>query len=255
VSRQIYAYIGLTAALALVTVVGLSATERPAADWPWAGGFAMLLACIILERRAAQMPGGNTVSIATIPQLVGIILLPAPLAVAAGMLGILIDLVRRREPWSRVVFNTANTGATVGISAFVATQVDVRGFHLVDGGLDDVGRFFLVIVVYYVVNSVLLAGVMSLAGGQRFWDVLWVAARSSAPAEVAVSVIGGLAVFVWLTNAAWLPVVFFPMLIAQLTLDYLAASDRKGYPIDPPCSATSWQPSQRKIPRRGVPPC
>jgi len=47
------------------------------------------------------------------------------------------------------------------------------------------------------------------------------------PAEIAVSVISGLAVFVWLTNAAWLPVVLFPMLIAQLTLDYLAASDRK----------------------------
>ncbi len=191
------------------------------------GALVILLSCVVLERRAAQMPGGNVVSIATIPHLAAIFLLPPPLAIASATLGIFAELVRLRQPWSRVLFNTANTTITVGVSALAARLLDVHGFALIDGGIDDVLGFFVVISGYYLINSLLLAGVMALSRGDNIWRVFWVSAKSSAPAEVAVSVIGGLAVFVWLSNPSWLPVVLFPMLIAQLTLDYLAATDRK----------------------------
>src|SRR6266516_8193776 len=131
-------YINLTATLAVVAGLAWTAAEHPRAEWPWWGGLLMLLACVILERRAAQMPGGNTVSIATIPHLAGIFLLPPPIAIAAAALGMFIDLARLREPSSRIVFNTANTAVTVAISALLATLLHARGADLVHGGLKEV---------------------------------------------------------------------------------------------------------------------
>src|ERR1051326_5133247 len=226
-SWQIRLYIASAVTLAIGTTCLWTAVDPPAATWPWTRAVIILVACVVLERRAAQMPGGNIVSIATIPHLAGVFLLPPPLAIIPAAIGIFIELVRLRQPWSRVVFNTANTTITVGVAALVARLLDVHDFALIKGGINDVLGFFVVIVVYYLLNSLLLAGVMALSRGENIWRVFWVSAKSSAPAEVAVSVIGGLAVFVWLSNAMWLPVVLFPMLIAQLTLDYLAATDRK----------------------------
>ena len=231
-SRRVTVYIGLTAALAVSVVLGWLWAEPPTAAWPWLGGVVLVVACIVLEIRCVEMPGGNAVSIATIPHLAAILLLPPPMALVAAGVGILFDHVRLGHPRSRVIFNTANTVATVGITALVADRLGVRGLGLVDGGLDDVARFFVVALTYYATNNVVLAGVMALASNRPFLQVFWIAARSSAPAEFAVAVIGGLAVFVWLTNAAWLPLVLFPMLVAQLTLDYLSASHRKATELE-----------------------
>jgi diguanylate cyclase (GGDEF)-like protein len=226
-SRPVNLCVGLIAALAVVGLVGWGVAEPPAADWPWAGAMLVLAVCAGLESRAVPMPGGNTVSIATIPHLAGVFLLPPPLALFAGAAGMLIDMLRLREPASRVIFNTANTLVTMGVTALTAQLLDVRGPHLVDGGLADVGRFLLVAASYYVTNNLLLAGIMAVSGQRQLRCVLWENARASAPPEFAVAVIGGLAVFVWLTNAAWLPLVVFPILVAQLTLEYLAANNRK----------------------------
>src|SRR5439155_9346286 len=52
-------------------------------------------------------------------------------------------------------------------------------------------------------------------------------ARSSAPPEVGVAVIGGLVAFVWVTDPTWLPVVIVPAMIAQATLEYVATAGRR----------------------------
>ena len=220
-------YITLIAVAASISFIAWFIGEPPNGQWPWLGGLLMLALCCLLESRSARMPGGNTVSIATIPHLAGVFLLPAPIAVAAAALGMLFDLLRLREPRVRIVFNISNIALTVAITALTAKLLDARGSGFEDGGLDDVARFLTVVVVYYIVNSLVLSGIISLARNESVLAVFWSSARASAPAEVAVSVIGGLAVYIWLTNAVWLVLIVFPMLIAQLTLDYLAASDLK----------------------------
>ena len=225
--RQVASYIGLTAALAAGTLLWWGLAEPPSADWPWWGGLLLLAVCTGLESRAVPMPGGHIVSIATIPHLIGVFLVPTPLALIAAGAGMLLDLARLREPLPRILFNTANTVATVGATALMAHLLEVQGAHLVDGGLDDVGRFLVVAATYYLTNNLLLAGIVAASQRRSPLLVVWELARASAAAEFAVAVIGGLAVFVWLTNAAWLPLVVFPTLVAQLTLEYLAASHRK----------------------------
>lgn len=226
-SRRVLVYITLVGVAASIGLVAWLINEPPVGQWPWLGGLLMLALCCLLESRSARMRGGNAVSIATIPHLAGVFLLPAPMAVAAAALGMWFDLLRLRQPRSRIAFNISNIALTVAVAALTAKLLGARGSGFIDGGLDDVARFLVVVVVYYLVNSLVLSGIISLATNEPLISVFWSSARASAPAEVAVSVIGGLAVYIWLTNAAWLVVVVFPMLIAQLTLDYLAASDLK----------------------------
>ena len=41
------------------------------------------------------------------------------------------------------------------------------------------------------------------------------------------AVIGGLVALIWVLRPMWLPLIFFPAVIAQLTLSYISASGRK----------------------------
>jgi hypothetical protein len=52
-------------------------------------------------------------------------------------------------------------------------------------------------------------------------------ARSAAPTGLAMTVLGGLAAFVWVTNPYWLLVGASPAIISQLTLRYVAERNRK----------------------------
>jgi hypothetical protein len=70
-------------------------------------------------------------------------------------------------------------------------------------------------------------GVVSISSGESLRRVLLANARSSAPPEVAVAVIGGFVGFVWVTNPSWLPVVAVPAVIAQATLEYVATAGRR----------------------------
>ena len=138
-----------------------------------------------------------------------------------------MDVVRGGAGIRKIAFNVANTSATVGLAALVANLLGVTGRALTEHGPGDVLRFFFVAVTYYVVSNVLLAGVVSVSGGQSLWRVLLSNARSSAPPEVGVAVIGGLVAFVWVTNPSWLPVVAVPAVIAQITLEYVATAGRR----------------------------
>jgi len=226
--RGVDLYIGVTIAVALAAVAAGATLERTdGLEWAWWGAALLTVMSIIAEQRSVVMPGGTQVSVATIPHLVGALLLPPPVAAIVAGCGILIDVVRSGAGLRKIAFNVANTSATVGLAALVANFLGVTGRALTVHGPGDVLRFFLVAVTYYVVSNVLLAGVVSVSGGQSLWRVLLSNARSSAPPEVGVAVIGGLVAFVWVTNPSWLPVVAVPAVIAQITLEYVATAGRR----------------------------
>ena len=85
----------------------------------------------------------------------------------------------------------------------------------------------VVAVAYYAVNTVLVAGVGAVETRQSLRHILSANARFTVAAELAASVLGGLAAFVWMANPFWLPIGLFPVAISQLTLRYIAASNSK----------------------------
>jgi diguanylate cyclase (GGDEF)-like protein len=226
--RGVDLYISFTV-VAAMGVLAASATlaRRDGLEWAWWGAVLLTGISVIAERRSVVMPGGTQVSVATIPHLVGALLLPPPVAALVAGCGILIDVVQARAAPRKIAFNVANTTATVGLAALVANLLGVTGRALIDHGPSDVLRFCLVALTYYAVSNLLLAGVVSVSAGRSLWRVLLANARSSAPPEVGVAVIGGLVAFVWVTNPSWLPVAVVPAIIAQITLEYVQTAGRR----------------------------
>jgi diguanylate cyclase (GGDEF)-like protein len=227
-TRGVDLYISFTVVAAIGALAASATLARDdGLEWAWWGAVLLTVVSIVAERRAVVMPGGTQVSVATIPHLVGALLLPPPVAALVAGCGILIDIVRARSGIRKIAFNVANTTATVALAALVANLLGVTGQELTVHGPSDVLRFFLVALTYYAVSNALLAGVLSVSTGRRLLRVLLANARSSAPPEVGVAVIGGLVAFVWVTNPAWLPVVVVPAIIAQITLEYVQTAGRR----------------------------
>src|SRR5439155_9557779 len=127
-TRRVDLLIGLTCALACGSIVaGATLAQTDRLEWAWWGAVLLAGISVIAERRAVQMPGGTEVSVATIPHLVGALLLPPPVAASVAGCGILVDLVRARAGFRKLAFNVANTTATVGLAALVASLVGVTG--------------------------------------------------------------------------------------------------------------------------------
>ncbi len=232
-ARLTYLYVCLTtaAAISLVAIAAVAPQQEPR-EWTVWGIALLLAACIASETRSVKMPGGTEVSVATIPHLVGAILLPAPLAAVVAGIGILLDGLSKRQSATKVVFNCANTAATVALAALVAQVLGVTGHGLVTSEWDGALRFFVVALIYYVVNNLVLAGVLTVSTGEHLWRTLLSNARSSAPPEVAVAIIGGLVAFMWVSHPFWLPAVAVPAIIAQATLEYVAASGLRAQQLE-----------------------
>ncbi len=232
-TRTTNLYVGLSTILALASLgAGAVVASSRSQDWAWWGAALLAGISIVAERRAVRMPGGTEVSVATIPHLAAVLLLPPPLAVIVAGSGILVDSVRSGAPFKRALFNLANTTATVGLAALVATLLGITGGALADSHAADGLRFFVVALTYYVVNNLLLAGVICVSGGGDLRHILLANARSSAPPELAVAVIGGLVAFVWVRDPSWLPAVLVPGVIAQVTLEYVRTAGRRAEQLE-----------------------
>jgi diguanylate cyclase (GGDEF)-like protein len=165
--------------------------------------------------------------VATSAHIAGALLLPPPVAAVTFGAAMLIVQARERARPARALFNTSCTTITVGVTSLTANWFGLSGRALGDGSPAELPLFFLVACINYALNDLLVAGVITLSNGDRFWRVLYENTRYSAPAEFAAAIIGGLVALVAVTVPAWLPAALFPAIIAQLTLRYIAAGARK----------------------------
>jgi diguanylate cyclase (GGDEF)-like protein len=225
--RATHVYISLTAVGALLVVVGGCFVPQMALDWAWWGVGLLLASCVLTETHAVEVTGGAKVSVATIPHLVAALLLPPPLAALVAASGLLIVQLHERAPPSKLTFNVASLGATVGLTGVAAHAFGLAGSGLAESSVTALIAFFVIALTYYAVNNLSFAGVVAVSTGMPFFRTLTQNARASAPPELAVAVIGGLVAVMWVVRPVWLPLVFFPGLIAQLTLRYISTSGRQ----------------------------
>ena len=233
--RLAYALVsGIALASATIVAAGwLFALHSP--DWTWWGAALLLAAVLIAEAGAVEITreldphaqAGYALSIATIPHLAAALLLPPWAAALLGGLGMLIDEVRGRSPWPRLVFNVSVTGGSLGLTALLADRLGLVGNLVGSGDWRQVLALFVVAATYYACNAVTMAAIASVMGAGGFFEQLAGNVRTSAAAEFALAMVGGIVAFVWVTQPYWLLVGVFPAAISQLTFRIMAAHNRK----------------------------
>jgi diguanylate cyclase (GGDEF)-like protein len=217
--------------LVIVSLIAPLATQQ----WAWWGAAALFVTMLVSEAgrvelsHAAGDEAGNryVVSVSTIPHIASALLLPPALAAALAGASMLVDELRGRSPLPRLVFNVACTILSVGAAALEAHALGVAGDSLGDESWWRVGAFFCIVLTYYLVNTLPVVTITALASGGSFWRLLATNARYSAPAELAVAVVGGLAAHEWVRGPAWVLVGLSPAVISQLALQSIGARNRK----------------------------
>jgi diguanylate cyclase (GGDEF)-like protein len=204
------------------------ALTHPTADsWSAPGVLALIATMVIAERLEVPLPRSGAVSIATIPHMMAVLLLPPWLSISASAIGMLVDQGIGRTGLRRTIFNTASVMLTVGISSQLADWVELDTNHL--GRPDQwlqVPAFLVVSAAYYTITNVLVSTVASLSSGTPIRQTLFDNAIFAVPAELAMCGIGGLIALLWIVCPPWAPIILFPTAISQVALTYISRSQR-----------------------------
>src|SRR6266542_2406237 len=228
VNMFVAAVVGLAAAVVVLTLV------LPARDleWSWWGALILLLAARVAEAGIVEITrnsdeAGYGISLATVPQIVCALLLPAPIACLVAGASMLLDEYNHRSPAARLAFNVSSTMLSVGVAGIATNVLGISGAGLGIVGWTAVASLLGVAGSYYLANALPVACVGAIAGGRPIMPALVHSVRANALSEVAFALLGGLAAFVWVINPYWLLVGIVPAVISQLALRYVAERNRQ----------------------------
>ena len=235
------AFVGLICLLACLIVAVCLALPVGAPQWAWWGALALFLVTLLSEAGRVELShaasddedgGRYVVSVATIPHIAAALLLPPALAAAIAGIAMLVDEMRGRSPLPRLLFNVAGTVLSVGAAAVEANLLGLASDRLGDEQWWKVLGFFGVVLTYYLVNTLPVVAITTMASGGSFFRLLGKNLRNSAPAELAVALIGGLAAHEWVRGPAWVLVGLSPAIISHLALQSISARNRKAEQIE-----------------------
>lgn len=158
------------------TLVAVLAATLIAAGWKTASFAAQttpltvvgfwLTFCLAAECFFLETPSGEgMVSMSSAANVASIFLLPLPQALTVGALSVILtDLLVHRRPWTRAIFNAAQTTISIAASCFVLDgAIGSRAFRM------NPIASLSVPVIFFVCNTVLVAGVIALHSRARLW--------------------------------------------------------------------------------------
>jgi signal transduction histidine kinase len=196
-------------------------------EWNLVGALGLFGAMLVAERLSVFMPHEAQISIATIPHMMAVLLLPPWMSMLLAGGSMLVDQLAARARWRKALFNLGSILLSVGLSAVVADSVGLGREGLTQPNQwQQAPAFLLVVATYYCLTNGLLAMVMALDSGQPAHRIFLENARFALPAELAVCGVGGLLTVVWLISPAWTPMILSPVLVSQVALSYIASSKR-----------------------------
>ena len=185
--------LGVNGHVALVVLAAAGSLLVPA-QWSidtdrWWPAFVVLTPLsAVLEFVAVPLPRGGMLSIATIPHIATILLVPHPFAAVSVGVAVCIEEAINRMPLQKAAFNVAGYVLTAS-AASLATGLfgDIwvaaapgRASHQIV-----VALFLTAGAVYYTVNAVLVALIISAASGQSFLFLLRANTRTPVSASSA----------------------------------------------------------------------
>src|SRR6266487_5491901 len=161
--RDLYIGAVLVAAASLFAVACSYRSSELVNMW---GALGLFSAMLVAERLSVFVPREAKVSIATIPHIVAVLLLPPWTAMALAGGSMLADQLAARNALRKVLFNFASILLTVGLAAFIADAVGLDRDTLGQPDRwEQMPAFLVVGASYYGMTNGLVAIVMALDGG------------------------------------------------------------------------------------------
>jgi len=168
------------------------------------------------ERTTIQVTAAFGESLNSAVYVAALLLFPPPLAPLIALLAALAEQVwhARTPPYKRA-FNVAHSVLYVGLGAVLLTRLAtpvvptalLRPGHLA-AALPVLLPFLL---LFYVLDTAPLLGVLALLERRAPWRVWWEAQRPAAPVEVAASTVGILAAVAWRFDPLALALLLVPI--------------------------------------------
>lgn len=221
-TARYYLYAVWLAAGALV-VVGLTMAPPMASIWGFVPLWALFFALADYFEVEFEFGDGRPL-VMTVADTVLIFLVPI-----GGMSGVfaiilgnaLVDLLHRR-PWHRTLFNIAARTITyllmLSVYSLLASHDAVPY-----SGARGIAAFFLVLITYYLSNTLLVATVIALATGQPLGEVYRVSLSTVRWVHLVTAPIGAMIAALW-TIDLWLAALgILPLLMARRSFQAVAA--------------------------------
>jgi hypothetical protein len=177
-----------------------------------AGLLAMTVVLSVFKLRLPLGKGVSTMSMAYTVDFIALIVDEVSLAMVLGAIGVLVQCtlrVHRKQPVHRTAFSAA--------AVIIAVQISGWGWRTLGGSLTDVTigttavPLMVSAIVYFIVNTSLIAGAIALTGSARAWNPEFL---KTAPAYVVSAIVAGLVALAMLHGVIFLlPVVASPLLV------------------------------------------
>ncbi|HEY3083806.1 MAG TPA: ATP-binding protein [Chloroflexota bacterium] len=174
----------------------------------------LLALALATELISVTLPRGGDLVASTIVHVAAIFILPLPLAVLVASGSVLVGQVLARRRWSRVLFNVGQTVLSVGVPAMLAHLLAEDNPLLAPGsGWEDLPDVLLVLVVYYVLNSLFVNLAVALSEGLSLIAVWRENNAMVILPDFGMGVVGVLVAYVWRTDPVWSVLTLLPAVI------------------------------------------
>jgi putative nucleotidyltransferase with HDIG domain len=217
--RLLRAYVVILAALAVPSLLlrgSWSINERE-----WVPALIVLVPlAIVLEFASLPLPSGGTFSMATVPHVAMILLVPAPMAAIAAASSVLVEQVVRRAAPTRLTFNVAGTALTASIASHLMGPF---GSVWESGSRGDfIAPLPLIVaaLTYFVVNAFLLGIVLSIVERRSLRSTLRPDTGTVA-AELAAAAIGAQFALIWTIDPLLVVLIAVPGLVIAQSFDHI----------------------------------
>ncbi|MEP6642498.1 MAG: HD domain-containing phosphohydrolase [Gaiellales bacterium] len=173
---------------------------------------------------AVPLNEGGMLSVATIPHVATIVLLPPGLAALSIGLAVAIEEVIGRRGVLKTTFNVASFMLTALVAGHVAGLIGNLPALAAPGSTGHLLIFPLIAVAgggYYLVNALLLAGVLATVTGDSFWHLFRGNTRDTGLTELAAATLGGLFGLLWIVEPIWTPFLALPGAVISRSLHHI----------------------------------
>jgi hypothetical protein len=217
----------------LVSLSGIASLGIPAL-WAaplevWLPAFvALTVISTALEFAAVQLPQEGSLSVATIPHIATILLLPPPWGAISVSIAVAIEEGFSRRPWAKIVFNAASFGLTVSLASVALGLLGDPWAAIAHR--DDIRVGFMIIVValaYQGINKALISGIIAITTGRGFIYVVRANGRNTGLTEFGAGVLGALFAILWMVHPLWTALLAVPAAVVSRTLRYARQLERE----------------------------
>ncbi len=173
---------------------------------------------------AVPLNKGGMLSVATIPHVAAIVLLPPNMAAVSIGCAVAIEEIIGRRSGLKASFNVGSFMLTALVAGHTAGFVGNLPELAAPGSTGHLLVFPLIVIAgggYYLVNALLLAGVLAMVTGDSFWHLFRSNTRDTGLTELGGATLGGLFGLLWIVEPMWTPFLALPGAVISRSLHHI----------------------------------